>query len=306
MIYRIALVAFLGALSYLTVSAVVSDNSVKTVKIQKFDPNPPFSGGPGLNGLGDRTGSPISSGSCADCHGGGGFSPSISIQVLNGPTPVTSYVPGTTYTVRYTVTGGAPRYGFQGVALRTNNTAGGTFNTPGANTQVVSISGIPYVEQTSAVATSGIFTSQWTAPASGAGNIRFYGRGLAANGTGSTSGDNASASVNILLTEVIPTTINYPTNPFCANEPNQTPVQTGTLGGTFSAPIGLSINSTTGVINVAASAVGIYVVTYTYGTGSTTTFNVTINPTKFADSNRPTFLFKSYSESKFKCGLKAD
>lgn len=276
MIYRIALVAFLGALSYLTVSAVVTE---KKAKIQSFNPNPPYSGGPGLSGAGDRTGSPISSGTCASCHGGGVYSPAISIQVLDGVTPVTSYIPGNVYTVRFTVTGGAPRYGFQGVALRPNNSAAGTLNTPGANTQVVSIGGIPYVEHTSPVATSGIFTSQWTAPASGAGSIKFYGVGLASNSNGSTNGDNASASVNITLTEVIPTTISYPSNPFCANDANQTPVQTGTLGGNFSGPPGLSLNGVTGVINVAASMQGTHLVTYTYGTGLTTTFNVTINPT---------------------------
>lgn len=275
MIYRIALVAFLGAFSYILFSAGTSE---KTSKVDTYNPIPPYSGGPGTNGAGDRTGSPLSGGgSCANCHGGGSFSPAIAITVLDGTTPVTSYVPGNVYTVRFTVTGGAPRYGFQGVALTTANNAAGTLNSPGANTQVTSIGGIPYVEHTSAVATTGIFTSQWTAPASGTGSIKIYGRGLASNSNGSTGGDNASSSVNITLTETIPTTISYPGNPFCVNEPNQTPVQTGTLGGTFSAPGGLSINPSTGVINIAASTQGSYQVDYTYSTG-VTSFNVTIYP----------------------------
>lgn len=277
MIFRYILIAFIASISFLFISAGIA---TKSTEVAKYDPAPPFSGGPGAGGLGDRTGSPISSGSCSQCHAGGAFSPAISIQVLNGSTPVTNYVPGTTYTVRYTVTGGAPRYGFQGVALRTNNTAGGTFNSPGANTQVVSIGGIPYVEHTSAVATTGIFTSQWTAPAAGSGSIIFYGRGLASNSNGSTSGDVASSTASFTLTQFVPTTISYPTNPFCANESNQTPVQTGTGGGVYSAsPAGLSINSTTGVINIGASTQGTYTVTYTYSGGSsTTTSSVTINP----------------------------
>jgi Secretion system C-terminal sorting domain len=275
MVLRYTFIAFIGIFSFLLISAGVSS---KSAKVSKYKPEPTFSGGPGSGGLGDRTGSPLSSGSCTQCHFGGTYSPAISIQVTNGLSPVTSYVPGTTYTVVYTVTGGAPRYGFQGVALRTNNTAGGTFNTPGANTQIVSIGGIPYVEHTGAVATTGVFTSQWTAPSAGVGSIVFYGRGMASNANGSTNGDNITSSVSLTLTQVVPTTVSYPGNPFCVNEPSQTPVVTGTAGGTYSSTAGLSINPSNGVVNVGTSTPGTYIVTYAHANGVSTA-SITIHPT---------------------------
>ncbi|WP_442788007.1 choice-of-anchor J domain-containing protein, partial [Flavobacterium suncheonense] len=56
-----------------------------------------------------------------------------------------------------------------------------------------------------------------------------------------------------------------------------------TAGGQYSAPAGLSINSTTGAINVANSAAGTYTVTYTIAAnlcnpGNASTFDVTIDP----------------------------
>ncbi|MDX5348369.1 MAG: hypothetical protein LPK19_14125, partial [Hymenobacteraceae bacterium] len=61
------------------------------------------------------------------------------------------------------------------------------------------------------------------------------------------------------------------------------PTVTGTTGGTFSAsPTGLSINSSTGVINLASSTPGTYVVTYSFNAGGgctqPDTFQLTINP----------------------------
>lgn len=64
----------------------------------------------------------------------------------------------------------------------------------------------------------------------------------------------------------------------------QTVVSVSPAGGTFSAPSGLSINATTGTLNLGASAVGTYTVTYTPPTGScagpaTTTVTIAAPPT---------------------------
>ncbi len=56
----------------------------------------------------------------------------------------------------------------------------------------------------------------------------------------------------------------YTSATFCQSGANQTPVITGLTGGTFSStPAGLVLNSSTGTIDVATSALGAYTVTYT-------------------------------------------
>lgn len=76
----------------------------------------------------------------------------------------------------------------------------------------------------------------------------------------------------------IPTTsIAYSGSPFCS-QGTTTPTITGLTGGTFTSTTGLSINSSTGQINLATSTAGTYTVTYTYNGGSsTTTTSVVIN-----------------------------
>lgn len=56
----------------------------------------------------------------------------------------------------------------------------------------------------------------------------------------------------------------YPSATFCTSGTNPTPTITGIPGGTFTAsPTGLSLNPNTGVINLATSTVGAYILTYT-------------------------------------------
>ena len=66
------------------------------------------------------------------------------------------------------------------------------------------------------------------------------------------------------------TTINYAQNSYCQQEADPTPTITGMMGGSFSAPAGLSINSATGTIDLSASTVGNYTITYTFSNGTTT------------------------------------
>ena len=56
---------------------------------------------------------------------------------------------------------------------------------------------------------------------------------------------------------------NYSAPTYCQNVANPAATITGTTGGAFSAPTGLVINPNTGLINLTASAVGAYTVTYT-------------------------------------------
>jgi hypothetical protein len=58
-------------------------------------------------------------------------------------------------------------------------------------------------------------------------------------------------------------TFSYGSSSYCSIEADPTPAITGTLGGAFSSTSGLTINSSTGVIDLDASTAGIYAVTYT-------------------------------------------
>ena len=73
--------------------------------------------------------------------------------------------------------------------------------------------------------------------------------------------------------------ISYPGSPFCQTGVGFVTLGAGTpAGGTYSAPAGLHINSTTGVIYPASSTPGTYTVTYIF-TGGLATTSVTVLPT---------------------------
>ncbi|WP_303319037.1 MopE-related protein [Flavivirga abyssicola] len=59
---------------------------------------------------------------------------------------------------------------------------------------------------------------------------------------------------------------NYSANSYATTDSDPTPNITGVSRGSFSSTLGLIINSSSGVIDVSASTVGNYVVTYTVGT----------------------------------------
>jgi len=86
-----------------------------------------------------------------------------------------------------------------------------------------------------------------------------------------------SANFPINISALDDASFSYSASTFCADAPDQTPTIT-TPGGLFSQPTGLSINSSTGEINVAASTPGAYTITYTTNNCvNSSTQNVTIN-----------------------------
>ncbi len=163
------------------------------------------SGGPGSVANLQVTGAPGSTGSkgtCANagCHTAGAFDPSQSIELLDGTSPVTEYEPGKSYVLRIVNTPGTgtpARFGFQAVALNSDNMQAGDWGDLGSGKHTVTISGRKYVEH-SAPATSGQFEINWIAPPAGTGQVTFYAASIAANGNASNSGDgtaNGSLSV---------------------------------------------------------------------------------------------------------------
>lgn len=146
--------------------------------------------------LGNRTGSNGNNEGCASCHGNNANTATvISIELLSGGTPVTSYTPGATYTVRLNgqnATNARPKFGFQ---LTAANTAGTSVGTMGVNgvTGVATRANNTLIEHTQPLdGTLGtdnnysyVRTFSWTAPAAGTGTVKFYAVLNAVNGNGS-------------------------------------------------------------------------------------------------------------------------
>jgi hypothetical protein len=93
--------------------------------------------------------------------------------------------------------------------------------------------------------------------------------------------EDFSNVVAVVINPLPSATINYPGTPYCKTG-SASVVQTGTPGGSYTAsPVGLVINSSTGEIDLGASATGTYTVTYSFTDGTcpnTTTATVSINP----------------------------
>lgn len=101
----------------------------------------------------------------------------------------------------------------------------------------------------------------------------------------------------IVITNGANAGFNYASASYCNNSANPSPNITGDFGGQFTAsPAGLSINSITGEINLGASVVGCYTVTYAVGGAcpGSQTFNVCVNAADVASFTYPLY---SYCQS---------
>ncbi|MFC0776393.1 HYR-like domain-containing protein, partial [Terrimonas alba] len=202
-----------------------------------------------------------------NAYTGGTFSAlaGLTIDPVTGAITPSTSTPGT-YTVTYTspATGGcAAVTAINSVTITAAPTAtisysGTTFCSNGGVIQVTQTGtaggtysgtvGLQINNTTGAInlgtSATGTHTITYTIPAAG---------GCAAFTTNTT----------ITINPLPAATISYTGGPFCPTNTNIPVTISGTNGGVFSAPAGLSINSATGSINAAASTPGIYTVTYT-------------------------------------------
>lgn len=150
----------------------------------------------------------------ASCSGGGGCHKGATFQAAsvlsitgsNGAA-ATTYTPGATYDVTYTIdksggTGTPTGYGFQLTASNAANKDAGTFATftPAADVQKSTLGGRTFIEQNKR-STSNKFTMKWTAPAKGTGAVTFFAAGNAVNGAAGNGGDAPTATVQFSLAE---------------------------------------------------------------------------------------------------------
>ncbi len=237
-----------------------------------------------------------------------GLSSSTVSNPTANPTSTTSYTvtatnssSGCTATSNVTVT--------VNTTLPVGNTISNQTLCDGANTTAVNFTGTP---------ASGVVYN-WTNSnpliglgATGSGNIASF---AAQNGGASaisstitvtpTTTDNgcvgSPVSFTISVNPLLNSTFTYPGNTYCQSGTNPSPNITGVAGGTFSGTAGLSINPTTGLINLAASTLTSHVVTYTTigscPTSSTFNFTVTTAPTSGFSYSQPTYCQESADPS---------
>jgi hypothetical protein len=88
-----------------------------------------------------------------------------------------------------------------------------------------------------------------------------------------------SSDESVTVTALDDATFNYSAATYCSNETDPTPTINGTGGGAFTSTAGLSINSTTGVVDLSASTPGTYIVTYTTAgaCSNSSTESITVN-----------------------------
>lgn len=169
------------------------------------------SGGPPAS----HTGAPGES-NCTACHSSFTVNSGTGTRtlVLNSTPGLTSYIPGQTYTVTYTLSQAAiATFGFQATVKRANGTAAGTLINTSPNQ--TSISG-NYISQnsggTAATATgTRVWTFNWTAPAAGAGTVTFYVAGNAANDDNGSGGDRIYTNSFAFTEAAAPAAVNAAT-----------------------------------------------------------------------------------------------
>ncbi|MEY3237562.1 MAG: hypothetical protein RI883_1663 [Bacteroidota bacterium] len=182
---------YILSFSAIVILGAVSFQKSGDFKVEKyFAKNGHLKSGSGQ--LSARTGAPGEA-NCSSCHG-----PTISnlpndvtennLMLLSGVTPVTSYVPGTTYSVALNMTSNPAKKGFQATVLTSTNVMAGTFTGVTGNTSVFTASARDYANHTatSNTNTTTLWGWSWTAPATNVGDVTFY---VATNKTNNSNTD---------------------------------------------------------------------------------------------------------------------
>ncbi len=227
-------------------------------------------------------------------QGGGTYSstPGLSINPSTGAVNIVSSTPGT-YTITYSFTNGtcnnavtttltidplpvlvitnpaavcAPgTVDITASTITTGSTPGLTYN------YYIDPAGLVNLSKPEAIGTSGTYYIQGVSP------------------SGCVTGIEA---VNVAINLLPTATIAYNSSPFCVNAGGTGIItQTGLGGGTYTSnPAGLSINATTGAIDISSSTPGAYTVTYNFNNGlcsNSTQTTVNILPVPVLQVNNP-------------------
>jgi len=136
---------------------------------------------------------------CTVCHSGStqsGAGVNLLALSQNGNN-VTSYVPGEVYTVSLTTSQSNSVRGFQAVAMNSLNQISGSIAVL-SNECAKVLSGRATHNQSTSSSCGSEWKWEWTAPSTDEGQVTFYVSTLAANGNGSTSGDQVYLSQHVV------------------------------------------------------------------------------------------------------------
>ena len=270
--------------------------------------------GPAYSGLGDRTGATGGTMGCGSgCHSSSATSLSaVTIQLLSGSTPITAYVPGTTYTLKITATNNnsstLPNFGFQALIVKSSGAgtssaiSTGTFGSAPGSTHTQTVGSVVIFEHynasfgdgsiaaaTGSGSTGSTYTESisWTAPSAGTGSVVLYGvANLVNHNSGADAGDLWNTATPVTICEQLPAITG--TLSVCAGA--TTTLSDASSGGTWS-----SASPSVGTINTSGVVTGISggTTVISYGSGCTAgavATTVTVNavtPGNFVSGSGP-------------------
>ena len=275
---KFILIPFLGAFLYVLLSS--------------------YSEGPAITAGIEGTGATGSAG-CSCHNASSSSSTSVSIQLLSGSTPVTTYVPGNTYTIQITGTQTSssltlPRFGFQLMVVKSSGAGSssavstGTFGSAPSGTHTYSIGGRSIFEQynggagAAITATTGsggsgttyVESISWTAPSAGTGSVVIYGVVNAVNYNGTDDAGDKWNNTSATICESVGSVTGTPT--VCAGA--TTTLNCTPSGGTWSSgTTGTATVTSGGVVSGVTGAGGTSVISYNAGCSGTATATVTVN-----------------------------
>ncbi|WKN45481.1 fibronectin type III domain-containing protein [Tunicatimonas pelagia] len=216
---------------------------------------------------------------------GGMYSASggLTIDATTGEIDLTSGTLGTTYFITYEV-GNLTCNDSHTVSLTITNPSDPGFNYGGATTfcrtdanPTVTITGdaggsFSAIPAGLSIVPNGTGAGAIDLSASTAGiyNVTYFAPGTC----------NTDSTISVTITDPAASTLTYPASDFCKLPGATTsPTSPSPVSGSFSAGAGLSINATTGAIDIENSTAGNYTVTYTSSTtcASPATFDLTIS-----------------------------
>ena len=186
-----------------------------------------------------------------------------------------------TYTVTYTTNGPCPASNTTNITISSSNTADFSYAGPYCTTDTdptPTLIGGSIAGSFSALPAGLVFVSTSTGQvdlsASSAGTYTVTNTIPAFGGCAIASFD-----ATIVISPSDDASFSYSQNNYCISEPNPSATITGISGGTFSSTVGITINASTGEIDLGTSTNGTYTITYTTPGPcvNSTTFSVTIS-----------------------------